>query len=82
MSDWVRDDSGLTVADIERRQAYKLEGHTFVQPRRMGKPLCKRCGLVLLRNPLTAWCDDKGCHFSDHPGYRAAVARLGKREAS
>jgi hypothetical protein len=78
VSEWQRDDSGLSITEIEKRQPYKFEAHTFKTRRRMTWPVCQRCGLVLLRNELTDWAVKHGCNNTDHPDYRAAVARLSK----
>jgi hypothetical protein len=43
-------------------------------------PVCKGCGLLKLHNPLTDWCVRNGCNHEDHPGYKSAVASLGKPE--
>jgi hypothetical protein len=32
--------------------------------------VCRRCGLVYLRNPFTAWAIQKGCGNEEHPEYR------------
>lgn len=44
--------------------------------------VCRGCGLVYLRNPLTEWCIRQGCNHDEHPGYRSAVATLGRPEVS
>lgn len=38
--------------------------------------VCRHCGLVYLRNALTQWCIDRGCDYSDDPGYRTAIRNL------
>lgn len=77
MTDWIKDDSGLSVADILAKRPYRRENHAYIQRKRLPKPVCKHCGLLLLRNALTSWCDAHGCNYADHPDYRAAVRRLG-----
>lgn len=42
---------------------------------------CPGCGLVYLRNALTQWCVQNGCDYEEHPGYKAAVRRLGGSSA-
>jgi hypothetical protein len=71
MSEWHKDDSGLSLRDIERRQPYALEAHAFVPSKRLTWLICKRCGLLTLRNPLTAWCVKMGCNAANHPEYAA-----------
>lgn len=69
MTDWQKDDSGLSIRDIERRQTYKLEPHAFVPAKKLAWLRCKKCGLLTLRNQLTEWCERMGCNASDHPEY-------------
>lgn len=69
MSDWRRDDSGLTVQDIQKKQPYKLQPHEFTPSKKLAWLRCKRCGLLTLRNALTDWCIRMGCNAADHPDY-------------
>lgn len=32
-------------------------------------PVCKKCGLVYLKNQFTAWCIKMGCNNEDHSDY-------------
>lgn len=73
VTDWVRDDSGLSIREIEARGAYKMHPHAFVARRRLPWPACKHCGLLRLRNQLTEWVERMGCNAEDHPGYAARV---------
>jgi hypothetical protein len=59
-------------------EAFKHVGHSFVAVKGLPWPVCKSCGLVRLRNPLTDWCVRHGCNYHDAPGYRATVRRLTK----
>jgi hypothetical protein len=68
---WERDDSGLSIRDIERRQPYRLEPHTFAPTKKLAWLRCKNCGLLTLRNELTEWCIRMGCNAHDHPEYAA-----------
>ncbi len=77
MSDWERDNSGLSLREIERKQAYKMDPHHFGVMRRLPWLRCKHCGLLTLRNPLTEWCIRMGCNANDHPEY-ASRARSTK----
>jgi len=52
-----------------KRDNYKLEGHSFEFNSRIGKSVCKRCGLVYLKNSFTEWSVKMGCLSSDHPQY-------------
>ncbi len=70
---WEKDDSGLSIRDIERRQPFKLEAHSFAPMKRIAWLRCKLCGLLTLRNDLTAWCTKMGCNAKDHPEYAARV---------
>lgn len=71
MTDWQRDDSGLSVREIERRPPYKLEPHSFRASKKLPWQRCQNCGLLTLRNDLTAWCIKVGCNAADHPEYAA-----------
>lgn len=70
--DWQKDDSGLSLRDISKKQAYKMEPHIFTTfSKRLPYLVCKHCGLLSLRNELTEWCRRMGCNASDHPEYNA-----------
>lgn len=71
MTDWIKDDSGLSLREIERKQAYKLEPHVFVPMKKIAWLRCKHCGLLTLKNALTEWCIRMGCNADDHPDYAA-----------
>lgn len=66
---WERDDSGFSIRDIEKRQAYKLEPHHFTPSKKLAWLRCKHCGLLTLRNALTEWAVKMGCNVADHPEY-------------
>lgn len=68
---WERDDSGLSVAQFNAKQPYRLEPHQFGTRKGIPWSSCKSCGLLNLRNELTAWCVKMGCNASDHPEYSA-----------
>lgn len=70
-ADWLRDDSGLSIAQITAKQSYKLEPHVFGHAKRLPWSFCKRCGLLNLRNDLSAWSVKVGCNAHDHPEYQA-----------
>lgn len=82
MVEWTRDDSGLAIRDIERRQPYKLEPHEFGVTKKLPWARCKRCGLLTLRNDFTAWVTRMGCNASDHPEYAARCRNTKPRNAS
>ena len=54
--------------------------HQWRKIRSLPWPVCARCGLVWLKNELTAWCVRHGCDHADRPDYRAAVDRLSQRD--
>lgn len=58
----------------------KEDPHAFVRVNGLPWQMCKKCGLLALRNPFTAWCIAHGCDAHEHPGYKAARLRLTKRE--
>ena len=39
---------------------------------------CVKCGLILLHNPFTRWCVERGCDYAEHPGFSAARAKYTK----
>lgn len=82
MSEWERDDSGLSIRDIERRQPYRLEPHVFLPSKKIPYLRCKRCGLLKFRNALTEWCVRMGCNASDHPEYAARCRNARPRNAA
>lgn len=82
MAEWERDDSGLSLRDIERRQPYKFEAHHFAASKKLPWLRCKHCGLLTLRNELTAWCTKMGCNASDHPEYASRCRNARPRNAS
>jgi hypothetical protein len=55
MAEWERDDSGLSIRDIEKREPYKLEPHHFANVKRLPWLRCKRCGLLTLRSDHCPW---------------------------
>jgi hypothetical protein len=46
-------------------------------PKPLGKhwgiPVCKKCGLLYLKNELTQWCVRQGCNYEEHPEYAKRV---------
>ena len=54
-----------------QKEPYKLIGHSFEFNKRIGKSVCKNCGLVSLRNDFTDWSVRMGCMSSDHPSYES-----------
>lgn len=69
---WVR----VKLSDIPAEAVgYRQRGHAFtVFSRRSAWPhVCKTCGLVLLRNPLTERAVRLGCYYADHPSWRRAA---------
>ena len=71
--EWIKDDSGLSIADIERRQAYKMHPHLFKTRKKFPYAFCSHCGLINLRNELSQWCVKMGCNASDHPQFASKV---------
>jgi len=57
-------------------EPYVMEGHAPVKVRWFAWPICRKCALVYLKNPLTAWCVKHGCNYADHPNYRAAIRKF------
>lgn len=82
MSEWERDDSGLTLAQIAAKQPYKLVPHAFGVRKKIPWMICKGCGLLNLRNDLTEWCVKVGCNASDHPEWSSRVRNSRPRVAA
>lgn len=61
-----------------KKEPYKMVAHSFVFSSRMGKSLCSRCGLVLLRNEFTEWSIKMGCLSSEHPQYEQVRKRFSR----
>lgn len=75
---WVKDDSGLSLKDIEAKHPYKLQAHNFQSLKKLPWPKCQHCGLLKLRNRFTDWCVRMGCNASDHSGYQQQRLSSGK----
>jgi hypothetical protein len=61
-----------------KKEPYKMVGHSFDFNKRIGKQVCKSCGLVNLRNNFTEWSIRMGCMSSDHPSYESARQKMTK----
>lgn len=49
----------------------KLEPHSWTGNKVLSRQVCRKCGLVALKNDFTAWCIQMGCDYRDHPEYEA-----------
>lgn len=49
---------------------YVFEAHRPSKRRALPWPVCDACGLVFLKNDVTAWCIRMGCNATDHPAWR------------
>ena len=59
-------------ADVQPK--YEMELHAPVKLYKgLPWPVCKRCGLVYLKNSFTRWCVAKGCLAEYHPGFKQAM---------
>ena len=64
----------------EKPEPYKYEGHRFENPKnRFYKPVCVRCGLMRLNNPITHWCVKYGCNHEVRSEYKKVVRELTSR---
>jgi hypothetical protein len=54
-----------------KREAYKMEAHVFVHNSRVGKGVCRKCGLVALNNDFSSWSIRMGCYSEEHPSYES-----------
>jgi hypothetical protein len=57
-------------------QTFEYEPHNPKPYKGIPWSVCVKCGLVYLRNELTAWCVKKGCNASDHPQYKRMCQQL------
>jgi hypothetical protein len=60
-------------------EPYTMEHHAPVKLRSIPWLVCRKCGLVYLKNPFTAWCVKHGCNSEDHPSYARQRAMTGPR---
>jgi hypothetical protein len=74
MSDWHQVHDGLKWA--LQKEPYKMEAHHWIAMKGLSYAVCKKCGLVNLKNELTRWCVKMGCNHDDHPQYKESVKRL------
>jgi hypothetical protein len=62
------------IEDVEIKYSY--EPHQFVKLyKSIPWLVCKSCGMVLLRNDFTRWCNKMGCLNEYHPGYKNAMRK-------
>lgn len=50
-------------------EKYKFEIHEPVRIKSLPWLVCRKCGLVYLKNDFTFWCMKKGCNNEDHEDY-------------
>lgn len=81
--DWEKVDTAEFLRDVARAETepYRLEGHSWGKMRRVPWLRCRKCGLLGLRNQLTAWCERMGCLHARHPEYRSRVRSAAARPA-
>lgn len=54
-----------------KKESYKLINHSFEFNSRIGKSVCKSCGLIYLKNEFSEWSVRMGCMSSDHSSYES-----------
>lgn len=54
-----------------KQEPYTLEPHNFKTWKKIAWPICVKCGLIALKNPLTEWAMKQGCNHKDHPSYES-----------
>jgi len=67
------------VTVIGEVMTFKVEPHKWHSIKGIPWPVCKRCGLVRLKNEFTEWCIRHGCNNAEAPGYRSARKALTRR---
>lgn len=74
-ADWEKVDTAEFLRDVHRanNEAYKMTPHPWTKRKRLPWVVCCGCGLVSLRNPLTAWAEKHGCSYKRHPDYAQRV---------
>jgi hypothetical protein len=60
-------------------RAFKIEPHNMELNKRIGRSVCKHCGLVALHNPFSQWSVRMGCNSREHPDYERQRAQAGRR---
>lgn len=75
--DWEKVDTAEFLRDVARAETepYRMQPHSWGKRKRMPWLVCRKCGLISLRNQLTGWCERTGCLFRRHPAYGAQVRR-------
>lgn len=58
---------------------YRHEPHQIADKPVGGFTVCKRCGLVYLRNDLTEWHIAMGCQAAEHPDAQRVRSALVRR---
>lgn len=61
-----------------KNETYKIEAHSFVSLKQVGRQYCRKCGLIAVNNELSQWAVRMGCNYSDHPSYQATIHRFTK----
>lgn len=54
-----------------KKDAYKMQDHAFFQHKRIGKSVCRKCGLIALNNEFSNWAMKNGCNNEEHPSYES-----------
>lgn len=49
---------------------YSYEAHSPSKMKQIPWMVCRHCGLVYLKNEITAWAIKMGCNNSYHPDYK------------
>lgn len=61
---------------MEAPEVYKLDPHGWMKHKSAAFEHCRHCGLVALRNPISALCIKLGCNYDLHPRFRAWLKRV------
>lgn len=62
---------------MTEREHYSYQSHSPQPMKGLPWPVCARCGLVFLRNKLTAWCIKLGCNHELHSDWPRMLRTLG-----
>lgn len=64
-----------TVQLVDEKQTYKFVAHQWIRRKNLPWLMCKTCGLLLLKNAFTKWCDSKDCLNEIHSEFSNARIR-------
>lgn len=61
-------------------EKYEYDDHAPIKIKGIQWVVCRKCGLIYLKNEFTDWCIKKGCNNEDHPDYNHVRLKLTKND--